>query len=50
MSEVIAVGEYMRYWFPELPEWIPGVIVIVLLAGANLASVKASENLNSGLQ
>lgn len=41
MSEVIAVGEYMRYWFPSLPEWIPGVIVIVLLAGANLASVKA---------
>ena len=41
MSEVIAVGEYMRYWFPELPDWIPGVIVIVLLASANLVSVKA---------
>ncbi|AMY06442.1 amino acid permease [Staphylococcus condimenti] len=41
MSEVIAVGEYMRYWFPNLPEWIPGIIVIVLLAGANLVSVKA---------
>ena len=41
MSEVIAVGEYMNYWFPHLPQWIPGVIAIVLLLVANLASVKA---------
>ncbi|PNZ90253.1 amino acid permease [Staphylococcus pettenkoferi] len=41
MSEVIAVGQYMNYWFPELPQWIPGVIVILLLAAANLVSVKA---------
>ncbi|WP_436860346.1 amino acid permease [Staphylococcus caeli] len=41
MSEVIAVGEYMNYWFPDLPQWIPGVIVVLLLAGANLVSVKA---------
>lgn len=41
MSEVIAVGAYMKFWWPELPTWIPGVIVIVLLAGANLISVKA---------
>lgn len=41
MSEVIAVGEYMNYWFPDLSQWIPGVIVVALLAGANLVSVKA---------
>lgn len=41
MSEVIAVGEYMNYWFPDLPQWIPGVIVVALLMGANLVSVKA---------
>lgn len=41
MSEVIAVGEYMNYWFPDLPQWIPGVIVVVLLTCANLVSVKA---------
>lgn len=41
MSEVIAVGEYMNYWFPDLPQWIPGVVVVALLAGANLVSVKA---------
>jgi AAT family amino acid transporter len=41
MSEVIAVGEYMNYWFPDLPQWIPGIIVVLLLAGANMVSVKA---------
>lgn len=41
MSEVIAVGEYMNYWFPDLPQWIPGLIVVALLASANLVSVKA---------
>ena len=41
MSEVIAVGEYMNYWFPDLPQCIPGIIVVLLLAGANLVSVKA---------
>lgn len=41
MSEVIAVGQYMQYWWPNLPGWIPGVIVIVTLTLANLVSVKA---------
>ncbi|QOJ77235.1 amino acid permease [Staphylococcus aureus] len=41
MSEVIAVGEYMKFWFPELPTWIPGIIAILLLMVANLFSVKA---------
>jgi len=41
MSEVIAVGEYMNYWFPNLPNWIPGIVAVALLMGANLVSVKA---------
>lgn len=41
MSEVIAVGEYMKFWWPELPSWVPGIIVIVLLTAANAISVKA---------
>jgi len=41
MSEVIAVGEYMNFWFPNLPQWVPGVIAVALLLTANLATVKA---------
>ncbi|MGX4763976.1 amino acid permease [Holzapfeliella sp. JNUCC 72] len=40
MSEVIAIGEYMEFWFPGLPVWVPGVIAIALLMIANLISVK----------
>ncbi|TWL72155.1 putative transport protein YifK [Bacillus licheniformis] len=41
MSEIIAVGEYMKYWFPDLPAWIPGIIAMAILGGANLVSVKS---------
>jgi AAT family amino acid transporter len=41
MSEIIAVGAYMQYWFPHLPAWIPGVIAFAILGAANLVSVKS---------
>lgn len=41
MSEIIAVGAYMQYWFPDLPAWIPGLIAMVILGAANLMSVKS---------
>lgn len=41
MSEVIAVGTYMKFWFPELPAWIPSVLVVVILGTANLVSVRS---------
>ncbi|MFB9989848.1 amino acid permease [Bacillus benzoevorans] len=41
MAEIVAVGAYMQYWFPNLPAWIPGIIVMVILATANLISVKS---------
>jgi len=41
MSEIIAVGAYMKYWFPDLPAWIPGMIALVILGAANLVSVKS---------
>ncbi|TQR18678.1 amino acid permease [Psychrobacillus vulpis] len=41
MSEIIAVGVYMQYWFPDLPAWVPGVIAMVILGAANLVSVKS---------
>ncbi|PKG25716.1 amino acid permease [Niallia nealsonii] len=41
MSEIIAVGAYMKYWFPDLPAWIPGVIALLILGLANLISVKS---------
>ncbi|SNT05887.1 amino acid/polyamine/organocation transporter, APC superfamily [Bacillus sp. OK838] len=41
MAEIIAVGTYMQYWYPDLPAWIPGLIAMVILGAANLISVKS---------
>ncbi|MED3727559.1 amino acid permease [Priestia filamentosa] len=41
MAEIIAVGTYMQYWFPDLPAWIPGFIAMIILGAANLISVKS---------
>ncbi len=41
MSEIIAVGAYMHYWFPHLPAWVPGIIAMLILGTANLVSVKS---------
>ncbi|WP_125705523.1 amino acid permease [Lacticaseibacillus daqingensis] len=39
MAEVTAVGMYIRYWFPSLPQWIPGLLALVALLLLNLISV-----------
>ena len=41
ISEVIAVGTYLSFWWPNLPQWIAGIVVVVTLCIANLTSVKA---------
>ncbi|MBM7617001.1 AAT family amino acid transporter [Weissella uvarum] len=40
ISEMIAVGGYMQYWWPHLPGWLPGLIAVTCLCLANIASVK----------
>lgn len=41
MAEIVAVGAYMQYWFPDLPAWIPGIVAMAILGAANLISVKS---------
>lgn len=45
ISEVIAVGQYLNYWWPGLPDWVSGSIVVITLCIANLVSVKAYGDL-----
>lgn len=40
MSEVTAIGIYMNYWFPLLPQWLPALIGVAIVATANLVAVK----------
>jgi amino acid transporter, AAT family len=40
MAEITAVGVYVHYWFPEIPQWVPALITLGLLYSANLITVK----------
>ena len=40
MAEITAVGVYVHYWFPEIPQWLPALITLGLLYLANLIAVK----------
>ncbi|MFI8715923.1 amino acid permease [Brevibacillus brevis] len=40
MADLTAVGLYTQFWFPEIPQWMPGLIVLVILLIMNLATVK----------
>ncbi|ANU51321.1 amino acid permease [Limosilactobacillus reuteri] len=41
ISDIIAMSQYLNYWWPNLPDWISGLVMIIILTLANLASAKA---------
>ncbi|MBU5354081.1 amino acid permease [Paenibacillus silvae] len=40
MADITAVGLYTQFWFPNIPQWMPGLIALVILLVMNLATVK----------
>jgi AAT family amino acid transporter/D-serine/D-alanine/glycine transporter len=40
IAELTAVGVYVRYWLPDLPQWIPVLVMLGLLLTVNLLNVK----------
>jgi amino acid transporter, AAT family len=40
MAELTAIGIYARYWWPELPQWLPALVALVTLYGSNLLAVR----------
>ncbi|MFJ8261078.1 amino acid permease [Rummeliibacillus sp. NPDC094406] len=41
MSEITVVGVYVNYWFPDIPNWLIALAVIIVFTMVNLANVKA---------
>ncbi|MDF7637766.1 amino acid permease [Leuconostocaceae bacterium ESL0958] len=41
ISETVAVGVYIDYWWPGVPDWVSAIIVLILLTATNLVTVKA---------
>lgn len=41
MAEITATGIYMRFWFPDLPQWVTGLFVLLIIYLLNSISVAA---------
>jgi amino acid transporter, AAT family len=41
MAELTAIGIYVRYWLPQVPQWLPALIALLVLYSANLLAVRA---------
>lgn len=39
MADLTAMGMYVRYWAPGIPQWLPEIIALVLLLGLNMVAV-----------
>lgn len=40
MAELTAIGMYVHYWLPHVPQWIPALAALLILTGINLIAVK----------
>lgn len=41
MAEITAVGIYVTYWLPDLPQWIPALAALIIMTLVNLINVSA---------
>lgn len=39
MAEITAIGIYVHYWLPTLPQWIPALFAVLFMTGTNLVAV-----------
>lgn len=39
MAELTAVGIYMQFWYPDLPQWIAALVCLVVITAINLINV-----------
>lgn len=39
MADLTATGIYLRYWFPNLPQWVGPLVIIILLMLVNMIDV-----------
>lgn len=40
MADVTAAGLYIQYWFPNIAQWVPSLMILVILLIMNLTTVK----------
>jgi amino acid transporter, AAT family len=40
MAELTAIGIYIRYWYPAVPQWLPALVALGALYGVNQLAVR----------
>ncbi|PTX64430.1 AAT family amino acid transporter/D-serine/D-alanine/glycine transporter [Melghirimyces profundicolus] len=40
MAEITAIGLYVKYWFPDIPQWLPALLALIAVYVLNLIAVK----------
>ncbi|MGH8304606.1 MAG: amino acid permease [Steroidobacteraceae bacterium] len=40
MAEFTAIGIYVRFWLPDVPQWLPALIALAAVYGSNLLAVR----------
>ncbi len=40
MAELTAIGKYVQFWLPQVPQWLPGLCALLILYGTNTLAVR----------
>jgi AAT family amino acid transporter/D-serine/D-alanine/glycine transporter len=40
MAELTAIGIYVHFWLPNIPQWLPGLVALAILYGTNTLAVR----------
>jgi AAT family amino acid transporter len=40
MAELTAIGKYVAFWYPAVPQWLPALVALLALYGSNLLAVR----------
>lgn len=48
MADLTASGIYIKYWFPEVPQWLSALVILMLLFAMNFVDVKLFGEMESG--
>lgn len=49
IAELTAVGLLMRFWLPQIPQWLPGLITLVGVWGVNLMAARVFAETEFGI-
>lgn len=47
MADLTATGIYLKYWFPNLPQWVGPLVIVILLMLVNMVNVGLFGELES---